>query len=123
VIKGKVMDQELDTEHIRELEEIMESEFADFVRNYISSAQTQLAEASTALNEGDSDALVRALHSLKGSSRSVAAERFAAYCGTLENKARHGKLAEVRSALTSLAGHYENVCRALNQYIADRQGS
>jgi HPt (histidine-containing phosphotransfer) domain-containing protein/HAMP domain-containing protein len=75
---------------------------------FMTSAPEQLSRARQALEQQDQSALVRALHTLKGSSAQVGARRLNQLCKNLEARARQGELGDMVDRLLTLDSEIES---------------
>jgi HPt (histidine-containing phosphotransfer) domain-containing protein len=87
------MPNAIDATVIQELYEVMDTEFAALLQDYLSDAPRLLTEIALAIKAGDAATLVRPAHSLKSSSGNVGALRVAEIAKTLESQARQGQIA------------------------------
>ncbi len=111
------MSAELDPDHIKELLDVMEDGFHDFVKDYIACAEGFLQASREHLQRQDAQELVAALHTVKGASRSLAAEGFAEHCAKLEAKAHDGELMNMDAELSRLEDHFDQVKQAFAELL------
>lgn len=83
----------LDAFTIRELKNVMGSEFVTLVRAFITDSHQRLAAIATAIDGSDADALRRAAHSFKGSAGNMGAPGLLTLCQELEQRGTDGQLA------------------------------
>ncbi|MBI1950911.1 MAG: response regulator [Acidobacteria bacterium] len=86
---------------------------AALIDKFLQEAPVRLAALREAAERADAQALVKAAHSLKGSSGTLGARDLAAMCSGLEECGRAGRIAEVTPRLASLHQEFERVRRAL----------
>jgi len=79
---------------------------AEIIALYIEDSARHLAALSAAAAEGDVAAARRALHSLKGCSRNVGAEAFAAACERLEDSLREKGLDDLSASLAVIEAQF-----------------
>jgi signal transduction histidine kinase/DNA-binding response OmpR family regulator/HPt (histidine-containing phosphotransfer) domain-containing protein len=83
------MTQALNAEALKQLREVFDGDISGVVDAYLSDAQAQINAIENAVERQICEALGRAAHSLKSTSRSVGAEAVAAICAELEAMARN----------------------------------
>lgn len=98
-----------------------ELDFVDeLVDTYIEDGRSQVDGLQAALERGDTEALVRAAHSLKSSSINVGALALGDRCRTLEESARGGSVSGASEQVASIAADFDEVARALLDTRATR---
>ncbi|HET7703807.1 MAG TPA: Hpt domain-containing protein [Candidatus Limnocylindrales bacterium] len=98
-----------------------ELDFVDeLVDTYIEDGRNQVDGLRAALERGDSEAVVRAAHSLKSSSVNVGAVALGDRCRTLEEAARGGPVDDAAAQVTSIAADFDAVVAALLDARATR---
>ncbi len=70
------------------------------------------------ISHGDSNAVTRAAHALKGSSSNIGAARVAASCGQLEVQARRGDLTGAADLVRAIEVDLPHFRAALEQHLA-----
>ena len=91
--------------------------FADVVRAFLDDAPRQLLALDGALDAGDTKAIERVAHRLRGSALSVGAGQFAARCGDTERSARDGDLAGAAAAAAGLKPDFDVARAALEREL------
>jgi len=91
-----------------------ELDFVDeLVDTYIEDGRSQVDGLRAALDRGDTEAVVRAAHSLKSSSVNVGALALGDRCRTLEEAARDGAVADAAGQVAAIATDFDEVVGAL----------
>lgn len=91
-----------------------ELDFVDeLVDTYIEDGRSQLEGMRAGLDRGDTEALVRAVHSLKSSSVNVGALALGDRCRTLEEAGRGGPVGDAREQVASIAADFDEAVAAL----------
>ena len=91
-----------------------ELEFVDeLVDTYIEDGRSQVEGLRAALDRGDTEALVRAAHSLKSSSLNVGALALGDRCRALEEAGRAGPVGDAREQVTLIAADFDEAVAAL----------
>jgi len=83
--------------------------------SFTAATPRRLTALHEAIAAGDTDALYREAHTLKGSSANMGAWRMAQLCGDLETLSQTNDLSQAASILTSIEAEYERVRVALEQ--------
>jgi signal transduction histidine kinase/ligand-binding sensor domain-containing protein/DNA-binding NarL/FixJ family response regulator len=101
-------------ESLRRLEAVTGRELiATVVHGFLAETPRRLARAREALERGDTEAFVFAIHSLKGSSAQLGATRLAALCGEAEAVGREGSLEGLTPRLHDIEAEAERVAPEL----------
>jgi len=101
-------------ESLRRLEAATGREMvATVVNGFLAETPRRLARAREALERGDVEAFVFAVHSLKGSSAQLGATRLAALCGEAEDAGREGSLEGLAPRLRDIDAEAERVATEL----------
>jgi HPt (histidine-containing phosphotransfer) domain-containing protein len=74
----------------------------------------QFAEIEAAIAAGDTEALARHTHSLKGACATYGAPRLAMICKSAELAARQGDIAVIREHQDQLREEYQKVCEQIS---------
>lgn len=88
----------LDYDMLEELKEIMEDEFLELLKVFLSDSETRIKGLHAALRDQEQDQLRRIAHSFKGSSGNIGAHALSQLCKELEESAKAGKI-EISPAL------------------------
>lgn len=98
-----------------------ELDFVDeLVDTYIEDGRSQVDGLRAALDRGDTEALVRAAHSLKSSSVNVGALALGDRCRALEEAARGGPVSDAGEQVASIAADFDEAVAALLDARATR---
>ena len=101
---------------LRELSPEGDSEFLrELIAIYIADTPKQLAQLEEALSKQDAALVIRAAHSIKGSSGNFGAQEFARLAQEMESQAKANNLAAVSAALPELKLRFARVVEALQQ--------
>ncbi len=73
--------------------------------------------AQQAFEQGKTEELRRAAHTLKSNGKNFGATALAELCQELENRAKTGKLEGVKELLTQIVAEYENIKIALEAIL------
>ena len=111
------MSEPLDTNMLRELEELMADEFPQLLGTFLAESQRQFQQASAAWAEQDLGRLRATVHSLKGSCGNIGATPLSGLCADLEHAARHRQTADVPRLLTAVQGELETVRGAIGRLV------
>ncbi len=88
----------------------------EFVDLYLDQAQQQLARMNEALDHGDGDALLLAVHSLKSGSALVGALELSGLCAEMEQALRTGAVAfDATAALAAIEAAHGRARQALGE--------
>ena len=85
---------EFDERALAELREDLGDSFAEFVAQFIATAQLALDEIDAALRRGDADEVVAQAHSLRGTAGYLGAVAMCRALDALQNGAQHGGVYE-----------------------------
>ena len=111
----------LDNEAIEALRALGEDDNGDFLREivevYLTDAPQRIAEMRRTHTEGDQENLIRAAHSLKGSSANVGAIRVKAAAQEIEHAARRGELAGLGDSIDGVEPLLQEAGGALNELL------
>lgn len=100
------------------LVEILEAGFPALVETFITDSEFRIGEIRTGIGAGDSDAVRRAAHSLKGSSSNLGAQPLTELSQKIELAARDGKLAGLDEVLTQVEAEFIAVKTILSARLA-----
>jgi PAS domain S-box-containing protein len=89
----------IDAEHLAQLRDVMEDEFVDLLQTYLENSPKEISKLKAALAQGDTEAVVKSAHTLKGSSSNLGAVRLSSLCKQIESNGRAGQLDEQTRAL------------------------
>lgn len=81
----------------------------ELVQTFLHESPEVLSQLNTSVHAGDSEAALRAAHSLKGSSRAIGADAVGEVCEILEQRAKDGDLSEVGGAVLELERRYAHL--------------
>ncbi len=101
---------------LRELSPEGDSEFLrELIAIYLADTPKQLAQLEEALAKPDASLVIRAAHSIKGSSGNFGAQEFARLAHEMENHAKANNLAAASAALPEFKLCFAQVVEALKQ--------
>ncbi|SDS52910.1 Hpt domain-containing protein [Opitutus sp. GAS368] len=101
---------------LRDLSPEGDSEFLrELIAIYLADTPRQLAQMEEALAKADASLVIRAAHSIKGSSGNFGAQEFARIAQEIESHAKANNLAAASAALPELKLHFARVVEALKQ--------
>ena len=101
--------EHLNEAQINELALMLNDEFPEFVKTFISHSDELISSLKQQLNTNDNDAFIISVHSLKGSCRNVGAERLANHCLQVEDAARKDKFDSIDPELMSICVEFNNL--------------
>jgi HPt (histidine-containing phosphotransfer) domain-containing protein len=107
-------DRVLDPAALDRLRDSVGDEFVgELVATFLDDAPAQLATLRGALERGDAEEARRAAHTLKSNGATFGAESLSELCRQLEEKAKHGELAQGDELVEKAEAEYERVEAAL----------
>ncbi len=92
-------------------------QFADIVRDYISTAQQTLGEIQSAQHQQDWNRIPPLAHHLKGSSSTVGAKGVAQLCQQLQTLCQTPDPEQIAQAIAALKAEYEQVAAAFRHEL------
>jgi PAS domain S-box-containing protein len=106
-------------DELRLLGEATDEDFlAQLVDRFVHDTEPLVAELRAALEVGDSTAVGRIAHNIKGSGAQLGGRRLTLSCSRLEDKARSGCLSEGAVDLQDVEFDYQDLCRTLIHQLA-----
>jgi CheY-like chemotaxis protein len=108
----------LDQTYVTGLRELGTDEFDKLVRLFLKDGQTRIDGLRAAQTTGDTSAMVKLAHSLKGSASSFGAGTLAARCGELQARARAADAAEDARMIDSVDAEFVRASAALREELA-----
>jgi HPt (histidine-containing phosphotransfer) domain-containing protein len=109
----------INPEAIQALRDLSPDGGGEFLRElitiYLADTPKQLAQLEEAISRQDSTVVVRAAHTIKGSSGNFGAEAFAQVAKEIEAHGKANNLSAAAALLPEFKSHYEKVAAALNQ--------
>jgi|HubBroStandDraft_4_1064222.scaffolds.fasta_scaffold00533_2 PAS domain S-box-containing protein len=108
----------LDQSYVTGLRELGTHEFDKLVRLFLKDGQTRIDGLRAAQTAGDTSAMVKLAHSLKGSASSFGAGTLAARCGELQARARAADAAEDARMIDSVDAEFVLASAALRDELA-----
>ena len=108
----------LDQSYVTGLRELGTDEFDKLVRLFLKDGQTRIDGLRTAQTTGDTSAMVKLAHSLKGSASSFGAGTLAARCGELQARARAADATEDARMIDSVDAEFVLASAALREELA-----
>lgn len=101
--------EHLNETQINELALMLDDEFPEFVRTFISHSEELISSLKKQINTHDNDAFVISIHSLKGSCKNVGAELLANNCLQIEMVARKDTIAALDPELISICEEFNTL--------------
>ena len=115
-------DPALDDRRLQEMRELFETAPGGFYEQqlgpYVSIVRRQLVELSASLDAGDTEAVQRIAHSLKGTSRNLGFVGMGSRAESIEAAARSGALARPESLAAALQDEFQRVAAFAARYRA-----
>ena len=108
----------LDQKVLHELKEIMDDDYLSLLRTYLRNAPQLLAQARTAIDQNDVEAMVLPVHSLKSSSANVGAMNLSELARDVEQLARAGDLAAATAGFAAVESAFSEAEQALQAQVA-----
>jgi two-component system sensor histidine kinase/response regulator len=108
----------LDQTYVTGLRELGTDEFDKLVRLFLKDGQTRIDGLRSAQTTGDTSAMVKLAHSLKGSASSFGAGTLAARCGELQARARAADATEDARMIDSVDAEFVLASAALREELA-----
>jgi len=105
-------------ERLKFLQDDEHDYLGELITTYLESAPQLLSTLRGALAQGDTPAVQKAAHTLKGSSASLGALQLSEHCKALELRARSGSLDGAAEHLQKIEAEYARVARALEEVRA-----
>ena len=109
-------DSHIDHDTLATLREVMEDDFGQLIETFLSDSESRVSHLQRALAEGDSEALRRAAHSLKGSCSNIGASVLGSLCQSIEQAASQGELTGLECKLVELQSEFNQVKAQLDIY-------
>ena len=107
--------KQLETAQIEELQLMLEDEFPEFVRTFISHSDNLISLMKEQLSVQDNDAFIIGIHSLKGSCRNIGAELLANSCLEVELLARKESILSVDPELSTICQEFTELKETLSK--------
>ena len=111
------MESHIDEELINELQSVLEDEFENLIKAYISDSDDRIEGLKLALVNQDSPSLREYSHSFKGSSCNIGANVLSEYCHQAENIGRLGHLSEADALIKKIENEYTLVKEQLKNRL------
>lgn len=92
-----------------ELQALLEEDFIDLIKNYISDSDIRIQEMQTALENNDNRAGFEAAHSLKGASANFGATTLTELCYQLQEICRDNSLQDHQQLVSDIAEQSKQV--------------
>ena len=113
----KMNKQYLDQVLLDELRSILEDEFPVVVATYLQDSSLRVHELQQAFDRGDTAAVRKVAHSLKGSSANLGLIYLAELCCALEDAAREGSLAGQEANMILIRQEQEHATVLLHERV------
>ena len=108
----------LDEGIVRDLLDVMGSEFADLVKVYLEDAPRAVAQILMAAERNQVEALIAPSHSLKSTSANLGALALSELSKRIEHGARKGELGDPKPLAIQLRGEFERVAAELKRLLS-----
>jgi HPt (histidine-containing phosphotransfer) domain-containing protein len=108
----------LDQAYVSGLRELGTEEFDKLVRLFLTDGQTRIDGLRAAQSTGDTSAMVKLAHSLKGSASSFGAGTLAARCGELQARAKVAGADEDATMIDNVDAEFVLASAALREELA-----
>jgi len=106
-------------EQFREFDDDERSMMREVVALFVGEMPQHHDDIRSALAAGDSAALLRAAHALKGAASNVGAQALSDACGTLEQSCRQGRWpADAAAQVAGIIAFADKTCQALEDWAA-----
>jgi signal transduction histidine kinase/CheY-like chemotaxis protein/HPt (histidine-containing phosphotransfer) domain-containing protein len=115
---GNPEESPLDEEIVKDLHELMGSDYYSLIRIYLEDSPKLLKQLRTALDNQDCVALIAPSHTLKSSSANLGAVKLSKIAMAIEKSARGGDIALPAREAQALVDEFEKVKNALGAIIA-----
>ncbi len=96
---------------------------ADLIASYRDDGRQLVNEIQASLAAGSAEAVMRAAHTLKGTSASLGAEELVALCRDVEAIARGGSLEGLEDRVAAIARSFDGSVAALEAWLVARTGT
>lgn len=100
------------------LKDLMEEEFVDLLNLYIKDAPILFAQIRDSCSKADLEVLLRAAHTLRGSSLNLGAEKLAEVAMNIETAAAKGSLSDAEKLIPGLKSTMIETIKVLKDYQA-----
>ena len=107
----------LDESVLLELHEVMGEDYQSVIHSYLLNASQLLTDLKHKANENDIEAVIRAVHSFKSSSKNVGAIDLGEKAEALEEQLRNKAEVDIPRAVQELVVSYDEVAKALKEYL------
>ena len=111
------MTDNINTDMIAELKQLMEDDFSLLLETFISDADSRVSAIETALVDRNSEQVRELAHAFKGSSANLGAVKLSELCYALENIGREARLDDAPSVLNDISSEYQVVKDYFNSLI------
>lgn len=113
---GKYADL-LDESVLMELHDVMGEDYQAVIHSYLLNASQLLTDLKHKANENDIEAVIRAVHSFKSSSKNVGAIELGQKAEVIEEQLRTNAEVDIPRAVQDLVVSYDEVAKALKEYL------
>jgi HPt (histidine-containing phosphotransfer) domain-containing protein len=110
--------QHLDYDMLEELKDIMDDEFLDLLRAFLSDSKMRINSLRSAYADNRQDNISAIAHSFKGSSGNIGAHALSELCKELEKFAKEGLTADVSELIDGLEKEFLSVSAELLDVVS-----
>lgn len=102
-----------------ELQALLDEDFIDLIKNYISDSEVRIQEMQTALDNDDNRAGFEAAHSLKGASANFGATTLTELCYQLQEACRENTIQDHQQLVSDIASQSKQVNAKILELIRE----
>ena len=110
--------QHIDYDMLEELKEIMEDEFLELLRAFLSDSEMRIKSLKVAYSANDHENARKIAHSFKGSSGNIGAHNLSQMCKQFEELAKNGRTSDAGSLLAGLETEFDSVSSELQNVVS-----
>jgi HPt (histidine-containing phosphotransfer) domain-containing protein len=108
----------IDTEQFEDMRDLLEEDFADLMKTYITDSQARVASLRDALGHADNAKGFDVAHTLKGASANVGAPRLTECCAQMQEACRAHTIAQQGGLIELIAQELELVAEEIRTRLA-----
>lgn len=113
-------EKHLDYGMLEELKEIMEDEFLELLKIFLSDSEVRVKNLKSAHLENDHDNVRSLAHSFKGSSSNIGAHALSELCKEVEVLAKDGGALDARRLIDEIDAEFQLVSSELMKVVAEQ---
>lgn len=102
-----------------ELQALLEEDFVDLIKNYISDSEVRIAEMQSALEDDNNRAGFEAAHSLKGASANFGATNLTELCYQLQEACRENTIQDQQKLVSDISDESKKVNAKILELIGE----